>query len=97
MITSFIASATAQFNPFAASAKAARVFLAQLPADARRAMAIKTTLLPRRSTEPPHLNVAFKDGVTMSFDLERQRFAEIQELVDRHSRALVRKEALGSG
>ena len=31
----------------------------------------------------------------MSFDLETQRFAEIQELVDRHSRALVRKEALG--
>lgn len=97
MITSYIASATARFNPFAASAKAARTFLAQLPPDARASMAIKTTLLPRRSAEPPLLSVVFKDGAAMSFDLEAQRFPQIQELVDRHSRALGRKEALGSG
>lgn len=97
MITQFLTSATAKFNPFSASAKAARIFLAQLPPNARSTMQVKTTVLPKTSTEPAALSLEFKDGKTMSFDLERQKFKEIQDEVNRHSRGLMRKEELSNG
>lgn len=62
MITKFLTEVSAKLNPFAASAKPARLFLTYLPPNARSTgMAVSTTLLPRTSTEPSSLRVKFSE------------------------------------
>lgn len=59
MITKFMTEVTTRFNPFSPSARSARLFLAQLPPNARQTMAVNTTLLPQKSTEPSSLMLKF--------------------------------------
>lgn len=60
MITRFITEVTTKFNPFSASSRATRLFLASLPPDARSTgMQIHATVLPRTSTEPSSIHVKF--------------------------------------
>jgi large subunit ribosomal protein L53 len=55
---------TTKFNPFATSAKPARLFLSFLPPNARQSgLAINTILLPRSSKDPPSLSVKFSKKI----------------------------------
>ncbi|KAI9749586.1 MAG: 39S ribosomal protein L44, mitochondrial [Lichina confinis] len=94
MITRFLTDVTTSFNPFLHGSKTARLFLAFLPADARKTMRINTKLLPRSSREASQLQLKFKDGKEMSLDVEKLSVRDIIEEVDRHSRVLNREAAL---
>ena len=59
MITRFLTDVTTSFNPFLHGSKTARLFLAFLPADARKTMRINTKLLPRSSQETSKLQLKF--------------------------------------
>ncbi|KAF2403849.1 mitochondrial ribosomal protein L44 [Trichodelitschia bisporula] len=96
MITRYLASVTTKFNPFTPGAKTARVFLANLPPNARQNMQINTTVLPRASVEPATLDIKFKDGKEMTIDLEKMKINDVAVEVDRHSRMLQRQEDLSN-
>jgi large subunit ribosomal protein L53 len=60
MITRFIAEVTTKFNPFSARAKVARLFLSNLPPNARKdGMNISTEMLSRNSVQPALLSIKF--------------------------------------
>jgi large subunit ribosomal protein L53 len=67
MITTYLTSLKATFNPFAASSKIPRLFLTQLPANAHKTIQIKSTPLPRGSTGPSTLELGFKDGKVVKY------------------------------
>ncbi|KAK7757792.1 39S ribosomal protein L44, mitochondrial [Diatrype stigma] len=95
MITRFITEVTTKFNPFSASSRATRLFLASLPPDARSmGMQVRATVLPRTSTEPSSIHVKFKDGKQMELDGEKLGIKGIIEEVDRHSRSLQKQADL---
>lgn len=95
MITQFITDVSVKFNPFRRSGNACRFFLAQLPANARTTMKIKTTLLSRNSEEKSTLRLKMKNGKELHLDPETMRIEDIVQEVDRHSRALNRQAELG--
>ncbi|KAI0489624.1 putative ribosomal protein YmL44, mitochondrial [Xylaria cf. heliscus] len=98
MITRFITEVNTKFNPFSVSSRATRLFLSNLPANARaQGMQVNTTLLPRTSTEPTALTIKFKDGKEMNLDGEILGIKGIIEEVDRHSRALQKQADLADG
>lgn len=60
MITKFMSEVTAKFNPFSACAKPARLFLTQLPPNARSTgMKITSSLMPRTTKEPSSVYIKF--------------------------------------
>lgn len=60
MITKFMSEVTAKFNPFSACAKPARLFLTQLPPNARSTgMKITSALMPRTAKEPSSVYIKF--------------------------------------
>ena len=59
MITKHVTEVTTRFNPFAKPSITCRIFLAQLPANARTTMKISTTVLQRDSKEPSFLKLKF--------------------------------------
>ncbi|KAI2635176.1 39S ribosomal protein L53/MRP-L53-domain-containing protein [Xylaria nigripes] len=98
MITRFITEVNTRFNPFSIRSRATRLFLTNLPPNARASgMQINLTLLERTSKEPNTLHVKFKDGKEMTLDSEMLGIKEIIEEVDRHSRALQKQEDLAEG
>ncbi|SPO00950.1 probable ribosomal protein YmL44, mitochondrial [Cephalotrichum gorgonifer] len=97
MMTKFLTEVTTKFNPFSPNARSARLFLSLLPPDARNTIAVKTTLLPQRSTEPSSLSVKFKDGMEMKLDCEKLPIKSLAEEVDRHSRKLQKAADLSDG
>ncbi|KAI0140859.1 39S ribosomal protein L53/MRP-L53-domain-containing protein [Xylariaceae sp. FL1272] len=95
MITRFIVEVNTKFNPFSIRSRATRLFLSNLPPNARaNGMAINTILLPRTSAEPNSLQVKFKDGKEMNIDSESMGIKGIIEEVDRHSRQLQKQADL---
>lgn len=67
MIITYLTNLKVAFNPFHASSKVPRLFLALLPADAHKTIKISATTLPRGSTAPSILELGFKDGKTMKY------------------------------
>ena len=59
MITKFITDVSTKFNPFSKRGKICRIFLAQLPPNARQNMKINTKILPRTSREGSSLSLKF--------------------------------------
>jgi large subunit ribosomal protein L53 len=59
MITRYLTEVVARFNPFLPSARAARIFLTSIPAEARLQMRVSSTVLPRSSGEKPVLDLKF--------------------------------------
>ncbi|GAB1732844.1 hypothetical protein KC343_g14032 [Hortaea werneckii] len=96
MITKYITGITTTFSPFnPRSGKTIRNFLASLPPNARSTMRIGVKMLGQKdAAKPALLDLTFKDGKEMSLDVEKMKFRDIQTEVDRHSRALRRKEEL---
>lgn len=68
MITRFITEVNTKFNPFSAASRSTRLFLANLPPNARAngGMKLTTSLLPRASTESPLLHIKFSTFVLLS-------------------------------
>ncbi|KAL5614474.1 hypothetical protein BROUX41_004579 [Berkeleyomyces rouxiae] len=92
MITKFMIEITSRVNPFSTTSRAARLFLSQIPPNARaEGLVIKSTVLPQGSTEKPLLQVKFKDGKIMDLDCVSTNIKGLTEEVDRHSRALQKK------
>ncbi|KAL9105120.1 MAG: hypothetical protein Q9163_000038 [Psora crenata] len=96
MITKHITEVTTKFNPFKRPGMTCRVFLAHLPANARQNMKINTEVLPRNSKEKSGLKLKFKDGKEMQLDTEKLSIKDVEEEVDRHSRALNRQTELSA-
>jgi len=96
MITRYLTEVVTRFNPFLPSARAARIFLTNIPAEARLQMRVSSTVLPKTSVETPVLEIKFKDGTAMKMDLEQMKIGDVVEQVDRHSRILARKESIAS-
>ena len=67
MITSYLQTLKTTFNPFSTSSKIPRLFLALLPANAHQTLKIKSTPLPRNSTDPSTLELGFKDGKVVKY------------------------------
>ena len=67
MITTYLTSLKTTFNPFSPSSKIPRLFLTVLPANTHKALQIKSTPLPRHSTEPSTLELGFKDGRVVKY------------------------------
>jgi large subunit ribosomal protein L53 len=109
MITTYITSLRAAFNPFQATSKVPRLFLNALPAEAHKTIKISATQFPRTSAAPAILELGFKDGKTLKYSwaadaldntatkekkTERVSLQEIVEEVNRHARASDRKAEL---
>ncbi|KXJ91974.1 39S ribosomal protein L53/MRP-L53-domain-containing protein [Microdochium bolleyi] len=102
MITRFITEVNTKFNPFSATSRATRLFLAALPPNARAGgMVINTTILPREAPQPASLSVKFtneafrtEDGKELKLDSEKLGIKDIMEEVERHSRALQKQASL---
>ncbi|ETI26308.1 hypothetical protein G647_03085 [Cladophialophora carrionii CBS 160.54] len=92
MITTYLTSLKATFNPFSPSSKIPRLFLTLLPANAHKTLQIKSQALPRHSPEPSTLELGFKDGKKGMG--EKVSLQDIVEEVNRHARGLARKEEL---
>jgi len=59
MITRYLTEVVTRFNPFLPSARAARIFLTNIPAEARLQMRVSSTILPKSSPEKPLLEIKF--------------------------------------
>ncbi|KEF59301.1 uncharacterized protein A1O9_04145 [Exophiala aquamarina CBS 119918] len=96
MKTTYLTSLSASFNPFLPTSKIPRLVLSLLPAAAHRTIKIKSTQLPRSSTAPSTLELAFKDGKTLkySWPIETVKLRDIIWEVDRHARVMARQEDL---
>ncbi|EXJ56678.1 hypothetical protein A1O7_07022 [Cladophialophora yegresii CBS 114405] len=93
MITTYLTTLRATFNPFSPSSKIPRLFLTLLPANAHKTLQIKSQALPRYSHEPSTLELGFKDGKVQGPG-EKVTLQDIVEEVNRHARGLARKEEL---
>lgn len=67
MKTTHLTSLSATFNPFLPSSKVPRLVLSKLPASAFKTLKITAKQLPRTSTAPATLELAFKDGKTLKY------------------------------
>ena len=67
MITKYLTTLKATFNPFAASSKIPRLFLTVLPANAHKTIKITSKALPRASTDASTLELEFKDGKVVKY------------------------------
>jgi large subunit ribosomal protein L53 len=107
MKITYLTSLSTAFNPFSRTAIVPRLFLGMLPANAHKSMAIKTTQLPRNTTQPAFLELGFKDGKKMKYEWKELTAEELQNPekrpwsihdivaeVDRHARITGRKEEL---
>lgn len=73
MISRFISEVNLKFNPFSPQARAPRLFLSQLPSKARLSgMLIKTSVLPRSSTESNILRVKFSRWIDETYSAARR-------------------------
>ncbi|RMZ02560.1 hypothetical protein D0862_05987 [Hortaea werneckii] len=105
MITKYITGITTSFSPFnPRSGKTIRNFLASLPPNARSTMRIGVKMFGQNDAAKPAIldltfnqltrEIKIEDGREMKLDVEKMKFRDIQTEVDRHSRALRRKEEL---
>lgn len=79
MKTTYLTSLSASFNPFLPTSKIPRLVLSLLPAAAHRTVKIKSTQLPRSSTAPSTLELAFKDGKTLKYSWVQETPERIAE------------------
>lgn len=68
MITRFITEVTTVFNPFRRPGRTCRIFLAQLPPNARQTMKINTKVMEKSSREPSLLKLKFSTFFEQSFE-----------------------------
>ncbi|XYA01297.1 39S ribosomal protein L44, mitochondrial [Meyerozyma guilliermondii] len=96
MITKYFTKVSVKFDPFAASAKPARLFLSRIPTSLRATCAVDFKVLTSTSpaSEKPIVKVTFKDKHSMEADPQAMTFKEISEHFDSHSRKLVMQDSI---
>lgn len=96
MITKYFTKAIVKFDPFAVSAKPARLFLSRIPTSLKATCNVEHKVLTKDSpaSEKPVILVTFKDKHVMNADPETMTFKEIQEHFNSHSRKLAIKESI---
>lgn len=92
MITKYFTKVAVKFDPFAASAKPVRLFLARIPSQQKSGCAVDFKILS--GDEKPYVSVTFKDKHVMDADPETMSFQDIREHFDQHSRKLALKAAI---
>lgn len=92
MITKYFTKVAVKFDPFAASAKPVRLFLARIPSQQKSGVAVDFKVLTKN--EKPSVSVTFKDKHIMSGDPESMSFHDLSEHFDLHSRKLALKAAI---
>jgi large subunit ribosomal protein L53 len=68
MISNFITTVSAKFNPFTRSQRMPRIFLSMLPPTARTSMKISVAQLPRESAENGSLSLTFSTYLKIRVD-----------------------------
>lgn len=92
MITKYFTKVAVKFDPFAASAKPVRLFLARIPSQQKSGVAVDFKVLTKN--EKPSVSVTFKDKHVMDADPEAMTFQDLSEHFDQHSRKLALKAAI---
>lgn len=93
MITQYFKSVVLQIPPVGHAARMGRIFLANLPPRARADINIEFKLLSMQNNNPK-LNVTFKDGTTLSANMNNVSSSELMETFDRQSRKLQLQDTL---
>lgn len=96
MITKYFTKVSVKFDPFTASSRSARLFLARIPPSMKGACKIDYKVLTANSpvSEKPIVEVTFKDKHIMKADPEEMNFKDLSVFFDSHSRQLAIKEAI---
>lgn len=92
MITKYFTRVAVKFDPFAASAKPVRLFLARIPLQQRSGVAVDFKVLTKN--EKPQVTVTFKDKHVMEADPEAMNFEDLSAFFDGHSRKLAIQQAI---
>lgn len=96
MITKYFTKVTVKFDPFAPSARPARLFLARIPPSLKGQCQVNYKVLTADSAaaEKPIIEVTFKDKHTLLADPATMGFTELSLHFDAHSRKLVLKDSI---
>lgn len=92
MITKYFTKVAVKFDPFAASSKPVRLFLARIPSQQRSGVAVDFKVLTKN--EKPSVSVTFKDKLVMEADPEVMTFEDLRSYFDGHSRKLAINQAI---
>lgn len=95
MITKYFTRVSVKFDPFASSAKSARLFLSRVPLGPG-ACKVDYKVLTAQSpaADKPIVEVTFKDKFVMSADPAAMTFSELSAHFDAHSRKLAIRDAI---
>lgn len=93
MITKYFTKVAVKFDPFAASAKPVRLFLARIPAQLRSGCAVDFKVLTKKE-DKPEVKVTFKDKHVMEINPDKMTFQDLSAYFDTHSRKLALKQAI---
>lgn len=96
MITKYFTKVTVKFDPFAPSARPARLFLARIPPSLKGQCQINHQVLTQSSpaSEKPIIEVTYKDKHILKADPAKMTYTELQQHFDAHSRKLVLKDSI---
>ncbi|OBA22442.1 hypothetical protein METBIDRAFT_40396 [Metschnikowia bicuspidata var. bicuspidata NRRL YB-4993] len=95
MITKYFTKVSVKFNPFSASAKPVRLFLARIPAQQKSGCSVDFKIL-ENPADKALVKVTFKDKQSMEIDPKNLTFKDLSSHFDTHSRKLALKEALSN-
>lgn len=95
MITKYFTKVSVRFNPFSASAKPVRLFLARIPAQLKSGCSVDFKILENPSDQAV-VKVTYKDKQTMEVDPQNMTFKDLSLHFDTHSRKLALKDALSN-
>lgn len=94
MITKYFTRVSVRFDPFASSAKPARLFLSRIPLSLKGSCKVDFRVLTPSSQEKPGIEVTFKDKHTLKADPAVMSFKDVATHFDSHSRKLAINEAI---
>ncbi|KAL6937638.1 39S ribosomal protein L44, mitochondrial [Hanseniaspora osmophila] len=99
MITKYFTKVLVRFNPAGAEAKTARLFLSAIPPTQRNTTTkiVNDLILnseAKNNAKKPLIKVTFKDKQEFEYDPTVVNIGELAQVLDRHSRKLLVKEAI---
>lgn len=95
MITKYFTRVTVKFDPFASSAKTARLFLSRVPLGPGKCkIDYKVLTAQSPASDKPVVEVTYKDKFVLAADPATMTFKELSAHFDAHSRQLAIKDAI---
>lgn len=92
MITKFFTKVAVKFDPFSASAKSVRLFLARIPSAQKSGCQISYQVV--KANEEPQVKVTYKDKLEKEVNPENKSFEDLRAIFDAHSRKLALQSAI---